>query len=154
MLGIVLNALFACGIGSRVASVEARDAVGGAAKLQSARSRVYGVMTVPWAVMGVGQVVGGVPNIWSFFRPQELNPYVWSWYVTSFLLSCGFAYWVLARDGSKYVLALNLVRVSGFNGEVQVSESGVRIIAVLAPLFTVVWVLLLWLVDIPAVALQ
>jgi hypothetical protein len=135
-------------IGPRKESVAAKDAVG-ADQLRSARHWVFGAMILPWVVMGIAQVMGGVPNVWSFFRPKELNPYVWSWYATVFFLSCAFAYWVLARGGTKYVLALNLVQVSGLRGPVQVSERWIKVFAGLGPPFTIVWVLLVWVMDFP-----
>ena len=135
-------------IGPSRASAVSHDTVG-VAELQTVRNWVFGAMILPWVVMGIAQVVGGVSNVWSLFRPRDLNPFVWSWYAVVFLLSCAFAYWVLVRGGAKYVLALNLVRVSGSRGSVDVSEKWVKVFAVLWPPFSIGWVILMWFMEIP-----
>jgi hypothetical protein len=45
------------------------------------------VSDLPWVVMGWAILIGGVPNIWYFFRPQDQNPYVLTWFATLFLIS-------------------------------------------------------------------
>jgi hypothetical protein len=127
------------------------DGVENIAELQTMRHRVFGVTILPWVVMGISQVVGKVPNVWSFFRPQDLNPYVWFWYVSIFLLSCVFAYWVFFRGGARLAVALNLVQVTGFRGPVKVNEKWVKVFAALGPPFTILWVWLAWTMDTPVV---
>jgi hypothetical protein len=118
-------------------------------ELQAVRHRIFGAMILPWVVMGIAQLVGKVPNVWSFFRPQDLNPYVWSWYASVFLLSCAFAYWVFARGGARLVIALNLIQISGFRGKAAVTEKWVKVSAALGPPLTVAWVWLAWVMDAP-----
>jgi hypothetical protein len=39
---------------------------------------VTGILTwgnIPWIVMGIGLMVGGVPSMFHFFRPRDGNPY-------------------------------------------------------------------------------
>ena len=122
-----------------------------AAEIQTVRHRIFAAKVFPWVVMGFAQTVGGVPDLWSFFRPRDLNPFVWSWYASIFLLSCAFAYWVLIRGGAKYVITMNLVRVYGLRGPVAVSERWVKVFAALGPIFTVAWVRLVWMMEFPAI---
>jgi hypothetical protein len=117
------------------------------ATLQSTRRRVFFAMLVPWVVMGIAQVVGGVPNVWSFFQPRELNPYVWSWCLTIFALSCAFAYWVVFADGAKIAATLNLVQVNVFGRQVPVAEKWLKVFAAMAPPFTIAWVWGVWMMD-------
>lgn len=56
--------------------------------------------SLPWIVMGTGILVGGVPTVWHYFRPQDLNPWVWSWFGTMALLWAAGSYWVVLRDGA------------------------------------------------------
>ena len=56
---------------------------------------------LPWVVMGWGILVGGVPNVWSFFRPQDRNPYVLAWFATLFIIAFGFAFWVFILEGAE-----------------------------------------------------
>ena len=137
-------------IGRRPVEPTADEAIS-ADELQSIRHRVFIAMIVPWLVMGFAQIVGGVPNVWRFFRPQDLNPYVWSWYATAFLLACLAAYWVIARGGARYVLALNLLQVSGFRGPVPVSEKWIKVFAAIGPPFIIFWVGMMWLMDLPVI---
>jgi hypothetical protein len=58
---------------------------------------------LPWVVMGIGIVFGGVPNILSYFRPRDGNPFVLAWFgtvITIYLL--GF-YWLFARHGAEFL---------------------------------------------------
>jgi hypothetical protein len=55
----------------------------------------------------------------------------------------------LARGGARFVIALNLVQVSGFRGQVAMKEKWVKLFAALAPPFTVLWVWLVWIMDVP-----
>ena len=53
------------------------------------RSITRGFVTwgnLPWVVMGVGCVYGGVPSVFSFFRPRDGNPYVLAFFCSGFLL--------------------------------------------------------------------
>src|ERR1700739_1905370 len=56
---------------------------------------------IPWLVMGWGELVGGVPNVWAYFRPQDGDPYVTTWFVCIFLMSLASAYWVLFSGGAR-----------------------------------------------------
>lgn len=61
---------------------------------------------LPWVVMGVGIVVGAVPNIWYYFRPQDRDPFVLAWFVTVFMLAFYLAYWVFFRAGAQKLVLL------------------------------------------------
>ena len=38
---------------------------------------------LPWRVMGVGIELGGVPGMFSYFRPRHGNPFVLAWLALS-----------------------------------------------------------------------
>jgi hypothetical protein len=121
------------------------------AEIQAIRHRIFGVMILPWVVMGISQVAGKVSNVWSYFRPQDLNPYVWTWYACIFLMSCAFAYWIFVRGGARLAIALNLLHISGFRTQVAVTERWVKVFAALGPPFIILWVWLAWAMDAPEV---
>jgi hypothetical protein len=102
--------------------------------------RILWALLAPWLVMGFGQVFGGVPSVWSYFRPQDRNPYVWGWYLSIFLMACTFAYWIIFRGGAEKAIELRLIRISGFRGEVQLSEFWIKVIAAIGPIWIAVWV--------------
>lgn len=109
--------------------------------------RAVAVVITPWLVMGAGIVFGGVPGLWSYLRPQDLNPYVWAWYLCVFVLACAFAYWVIFRGGARQAVELQLFQVVSFAKTMQMSEQGMKVYAALAPVFIVFWVWLAWHID-------
>jgi hypothetical protein len=62
---------------------------------------LYG--NLPWVVMGVGIVFGGVPSVFHYFDPRN-GPYVIAWYVTVVALWIVTAYWVFVRDGAEALI--------------------------------------------------
>ena len=68
--------------------------------------RGYAVATnLPWVVMGLGMLLGGVPSIWSFFRPRDGNPFVLAWYVTVIAVNTIVSLWVLLQGGADFLVA-------------------------------------------------
>jgi hypothetical protein len=98
---------------------------------------------LPWVVMGWAIVVGGVPNIWYFFRPQDRNPYVLAWFATLFILALGFAFWVFFLEGAEKMVVLQPVEFkwyrSGFrgttSGTVELTVGRVRLFAAIGPIW-------------------
>lgn len=39
---------------------------------------MWGLQCLPWLVIGIGQLAGGVPSVWAVFRPQDGNPWIWA----------------------------------------------------------------------------
>jgi hypothetical protein len=59
---------------------------------------------LPWLVMGAGLELGGVPSIFSYFRPRDGNPYVVAFFaVVVALWLLGF-YWIFARRGAEFLV--------------------------------------------------
>jgi hypothetical protein len=59
---------------------------------------------LPWIVMGIGILFGGVQSIFSYFRPRDGNPFVLAWFgVVVGLWIVGF-YWVFARRGAEFLI--------------------------------------------------
>ena len=56
---------------------------------------------VPWVVMGIGCTVGGVPAVFSYFRPQDGNPCVLAFWVSLVLLWILGFYWMFFRGGAQ-----------------------------------------------------
>ena len=64
--------------------------------------KVYYFSTLlPFIVMGMGIVFGGVPTVFHFFRPQDGNPFVLAYYATLFTLWILGFYWVFFRSGAQ-----------------------------------------------------
>jgi hypothetical protein len=98
---------------------------------------------LPWAVMGWGILIGGVPNIWYYFRPQDRNPYVLTWFATIFAIAAYFAFWVFFLEGAQKVVVLQPVEVkwhrTGFRGTtfgtVELTVGRVKLFAALGPIW-------------------
>ena len=115
------------------------------------------VGAVPWVVMGWAIIIGGVTNIWYFFRPQDHNPYVLAWFATLFILAVGFAFWVFLLEGAEKVVVLQPVEFkwyrSGFrgttSGTVELTVGRVRLFAALGPIWIAAWTYLVTLMNTP-----
>ncbi|MEP6670314.1 MAG: hypothetical protein ABJF10_14230 [Chthoniobacter sp.] len=60
--------------------------------------------SLPWIVMGIGIEWGGVPSIFSYFRPRDGNPFVVGWFaVIAVEWILGF-YWLFARRGAEFLI--------------------------------------------------
>jgi hypothetical protein len=59
---------------------------------------------LPWVVMGIGILFGGVPSTFSYLRPRDGNPFVLAWFgvVVAFWL-LGF-YWLFTRRGAEFLV--------------------------------------------------
>jgi hypothetical protein len=111
---------------------------------------------VPWIVMGWGIVIGGVPNVWYFFRPQDRNPYVWAWFTSILILALYFAYWVFLRGGAQKVVLLKPFEIhwylSGFRattrGTMALTEGRVKFYAAMGPIWIAAWIWLMSWMDV------
>jgi hypothetical protein len=112
---------------------------------------------LPWVVMGWAIVIGGVPNIWYFFRPQDRNPYVLVWFATLFILAFGFAFWVFLLEGAEKVVVLQPVEFKWYrsglrgttSGTVELTVGRVRLFAALGPIWIAAWTYLVTLMNAP-----
>jgi hypothetical protein len=115
------------------------------------------VSELPWVVMGWAILIGGVPSIWHFFRPQDQNPYVLTWFATLFLISVAVVFWVFFRGEAEKVVRLQPFEIkwsrASFSGTkqgtVELTLSRVRCFAVIAPIWMAAGTLLVWSMDAP-----
>ena len=59
---------------------------------------------LPWIVMGIGIVFGGVQSVFSYFSPREANPFVLAWFGTLIVLWLLGFYWLFARRGAEFLV--------------------------------------------------
>jgi len=57
--------------------------------------------SVPWAVMGLGLLVGGVSSCQDYLKPQGANPWVLAWYVTVICLWVLSLWWIFGGNGAQ-----------------------------------------------------
>jgi hypothetical protein len=112
---------------------------------------------LPWVVMGWAIFIGGVPNIWYFFRPQDRNPYVLGWFATIFAGALYFAFWVFLLEGAEKVVVLQPVEIkwhrAGFRGTtrgtVELTVGRVKLFAAIGPIWIAAWIWLVSSMDAP-----
>ncbi len=68
--------------------------------------RGYGLInTLPWLVMGIGIVFGGVPDILYYLYPGLGNPYVLAWWGTLGLMHAWLIAWLVWNGGAEMLIA-------------------------------------------------
>jgi hypothetical protein len=101
-------------------------------------------LNVPWVVMGVGISFGHVTSVWNYFRAQDGNPYVLSWFGSVFLLWIASVYWVFFQDG-----AATLVKYPGLLNYNFSSATQVKLFLILCLAGGIFGVLMMFTTDIP-----
>ncbi len=59
---------------------------------------------IPWVIMGLGMLLGGVPGTFSYFRPRAGNPFVISWYIAVVILWLLAIWWIYFRGGAEFLV--------------------------------------------------
>jgi hypothetical protein len=116
------------------ASVDPHGA-GNSDEAKKLRRRVWMVSSVPWVVMGIGSVIGGVPDVWHYLRPQGRNPYVIAWFASLLVVAVTAACWVLLRGGAEKIVAYKLIRSRGLTLKI----GRIKLFAALAPVWILLW---------------
>jgi hypothetical protein len=60
-------------------------------------------MSIPWLVMGIGIILGGVSSFVDFSQPKGGNPFVLGFWLTVFLLLMLGVWWVYFREGAEFL---------------------------------------------------
>jgi len=102
-------------------------------------------MNLPWIVMGVGLELGGLPSIWSYFRPRDGNPFVLAFFFVVFALWILGFWWLFFARGAEF-LAEHPGVLRGFPR----SPAMIRIYYCLGLIGGIFAVCFMWFSDIPA----
>jgi hypothetical protein len=109
----------------------------------------WALSAVPWLVVGYGQLFGGVRNIWAYFRPRDLDPYVWAFYGSILVVYLVAAHWLLFRGGARIAAELRLMQFYGPGVKGAVNEFWMKVIAVALLPFFAFWLWILWAMNVP-----
>lgn len=112
------------------------------------RRRFAIVAALPWVVMGIGMVLGSVPNVWYYFRPQDQNPYVWAWFGTVFLVAIVFAWWGFFRDGAAKVIRHQAFATLSPRSNWMHTVGKVKFFAALGPVWIALWTAIVVSMDV------
>jgi hypothetical protein len=105
--------------------------------------------SLPWLIMGWGQIFGNVPTVWYYFRPQDRNLFVIAWFGLIFFIAVACAYWVFLANGAKKLLETQFFTVFGARGQFGLSERMIKLFAALGPLLVLGWICLAALMNLP-----
>jgi hypothetical protein len=87
--------------------LQARSLIAKNPDLQTGYNQLYKgfmiSMGLPWLVMGIGTVLGGVPSFIEFFQPRNGNPFVLLFWLTITLLLIVGIWWVYFREGAEFL---------------------------------------------------
>ncbi|HVK56448.1 MAG TPA: hypothetical protein VM532_15655 [Burkholderiales bacterium] len=131
-----------------------RKARGAIATSQASKGAIYLqrfalCASLPWVVMGLGQILGFTPTIWHYFRPQDGNPFVIAWLAVILVLTCAYAWWVLFAGGAQKVRDLNLMAALGQHSSKPPSLLFVKLFAAFGPLFFPLWLYMVVSMNVP-----
>jgi hypothetical protein len=110
---------------------------------------LWGLSAIPWLVAGIGQVSGGLPDVWHLFRPQDGNPHAWAFYLSILAVYAVIVYWVLFRDGARIAEELQLLRYQTPGGGGAIKAAWIKALVVgLLPFFAF-WLWMVSAMDVP-----
>ena len=61
-------------------------------------------MNLPWLVMGIGILVGGVQTVYDYSDPRAGNPYVIAFHSTIFILWALSVLWIYVGNGAEFLV--------------------------------------------------
>jgi hypothetical protein len=61
-------------------------------------------LNIPWIVMGIGVLFGGVPGIFGFFRPRDGNIFVLAFHASVVILWILSIWWVYFKGGAEFLV--------------------------------------------------
>lgn len=59
---------------------------------------------IPWIVMGIGVLLGGVPGVFDFLRPRDGNIFVLAFYATVVILWILSIWWIYFKGGAEFLI--------------------------------------------------
>jgi hypothetical protein len=61
-------------------------------------------MNIPWLVMGVGMLIGGVQSVFDYSNPRAGNPYVIAFHSAIFILWALCVFWIYFEGGAEFLV--------------------------------------------------
>jgi hypothetical protein len=59
---------------------------------------------LPWVIMGLGCLVGGIPSVFHYFRPPDGNTFILAFFASIFLIWILGTYWLFVRGGAEMLI--------------------------------------------------
>jgi len=61
-------------------------------------------MNIPWVLMGIGMLVGGVPSTFTYLYPRGGNPFVIAFHISVVILWLLSIWWIYFRGGAEFLV--------------------------------------------------
>ncbi len=88
-------------------------------------------MNTPWGIVGMGIISGSVPNIWSYFRPRDMNPFVLVFFGSVIIHWFFDVYWTF-NGGAEKITEHELLRFDFFGKRIKLSPEQFKIVLIMA----------------------
>jgi hypothetical protein len=112
---------------SELGQRRANDAAFAAAD-RAIRRKLLFWTSIPWVVMGLAQLAGGI-QLWRFFEPRYGGPWVSAFFASVLALWIALAYWIFLGSGASVVVKHQLVIAHGFRGRIDLTPKRVKLVA-------------------------
>ena len=99
---------------------------------------------LPWIIMGLGLELGGLPSIFSYFRPRNGNPFVLAFFIIVFAVWILGFWWLFLARGAEF-----LVEHPGVLTGFPLNPTLIRLYYCLGIAGGIAAVLFMWFSDIP-----
>ena len=99
----------------------------------------YLILAIPWAVVGIGTVFGGVKDLFSFLKPRDGNPFVIAFHITLFVVWLLNIWWLFFKGGAEI-----LAKYPGAFGQNIQSPTLIKILYGAALAFGAVVIITMW----------
>lgn len=105
--------------------------------------------SLPWLILTVGVVTGGLPYMWYIFRPRGGNPYVLLFHFTVIVMWILSFIWVYFKDGAEFVVKYWYPLQPRRRTGLLKSSLGFKVTFALCLLGGVIGMAMMWLIDFP-----
>ena len=89
------------------------------------------LLLLPWIIMGLGIMSGGVHSVWSYLRPQDLDAWVLGLHAYNLLLAAACLVWAVWFRGARTIAKHHLFEAYFFGKPVTITEQRARLFALL-----------------------
>jgi hypothetical protein len=102
------------------------------------------LFSFPWVVMGFGIVVGGVPTMFHFFNPKDLNPFVLAFHAATLADIALIARWIYLGGGTEF-----MVEHREIFWKMSASPAAIKFSNALLIVIGIVVEIAMWVIDFP-----
>ncbi|MBN2436833.1 MAG: hypothetical protein JXK07_16350 [Spirochaetes bacterium] len=106
---------------------------------------------IPWIIVGIGSIGNYTKNIFDYFNPKNLNPFVLIFYISIIFIWVLSVYWIYFKNGAEFIEkhpGLFIKRGFGDNLD-KVTAKQIKILLGLGLLGGIIGLIMIWIIDFP-----